>query len=109
MPQMKKMSAEEFELKRISETKNSAKIQLTPKEIFEKIAKKNVLKKYHFKGIICGDTIHLFNGIGIEVMQFENSHKGEINCRVYALEEIFLKTPLEQRNVGGYMIDFEKD
>jgi hypothetical protein len=109
MPQMKKMSVEEFELKRIAETKNSAKIKLTPEEIFDKVSKKNHFRKYHFQAIICGDTIHLFNGIGIEVMQFENSHKGEINCRVFALEEIFLKTPIEKRNVGGYKIDFVKD
>jgi len=109
MPQMKKMSAEE--LQKISATMNSERIKLTPQERFEIVRKKSVskerIRKFHFQGIVCGDEIYLFNGIGEEIKVFPNTLEGKRECRIFALYEIFLLTP-EEKRFGGYKITFDK-
>lgn len=112
MPALKVMSEQQLQAL-ISKTRNNAPIiKLTPKEKFDLLLRQFTkkgnarFKKFHFK-VICSDgRLYLFNGFGEQIKDFEDSFHGRRECRVFALFEVFLKTPIEKRQNGGHKIDF---
>lgn len=111
MPIIKKLNLTPAQLQILNAAQNGEKVFLSPREKFQHFAKlhykksKTKLRKFHFKGVEFGDKIYLYNGIGKECGVFENGLDGMKKCRVFALFELFLKTPEEKRQ-GGYKIDF---
>lgn len=111
MPTIKKLNLTPRQLQIISAAQNGERVFFSPKEKFLHFAKehfkknKTNLRKFHFKQIAFGDKVYLFNGLGKECGIFENDFNGIRESRVFALYEIFLKTPEEKRQ-GGYKIDF---
>lgn len=89
--QLKQLTPEEF-----LQLENSKvyKELLTPKQKFNNyissIQKRGVrLRKYHFKVIISGQLINVFDGTGKEIGEFENSVSGEKKARAKCFD-IFL-------------------
>lgn len=111
MPIIKKLNLTPAQIQIINATQNGETVFLSPQEKFRHFAKlhhkkfKTTLRKFHFKAVEFGDKLYLFNGVGRECAIFENDFDGMRKCRVYALYEIYLKTPEEKRQ-GGYKIDF---
>jgi hypothetical protein len=112
MPQMKKSNLTQEQLDALLKARNNASmLKLSPQQRFALVAKEHNrkfkvrIKKFHFKAIEDGSKIVLFNGLGKELGVFNNDHKGKRECRIFALYEIFLKTPEENRQ-GGYKFDF---
>lgn len=113
MPVIKKMTLTQAQLQQISRTRNNAVVKQTAEEKFQQVLKnhhlkfKTKLRKFHFQAIedeITGKLV-LFDGTGKRFKEFENDFHGQRECRVYALYDLFLKTPVERRQ-GGYKIDF---
>lgn len=113
MPIIKKSNLTQSQVNAILNTcrNNSPTVKLTPRQKFDEIVKvhnkrqKVRTRKFHFKAIEDEDKIFLFNGVGEEIKTFSNNNKGKRECRIFALYEIFLKTP-EEKRFGGYKIDF---
>lgn len=89
--QLKQLTPEEF-----LQLENSKVYRelLTPKQKFanyiESIQKRGArLRKYHFKVIVSGQLINVFDGTGSEIGEFENSVNGERKARKRCFE-IFL-------------------
>lgn len=113
MPIIKKLVLTPQQLAQLSKTRNNAVVKQTAEEKFQQVLKahhikhKTKLRKFHFQAIedeITGKLV-LFDGIGKKYKEFENDFHGQRECRVFALYELFLKTPEEKRQ-GGYKIDF---
>lgn len=111
MPTIKKLNLTPAQISILNAAQNGENVFLSPKEKFHHFAElhrkksKTELRKFHFKGIEFGDRIYLYNGVGRECGVFENDINGMRKCRLFALYELFLKTPEEMRQ-GGYKIDF---
>lgn len=90
--QLKQLTPEEF-----LQLENSKVYRelLTPKQKFLNYIESNQkkcgarLRKYHFKVIVSGQLINVFDGTGLEIGEFENSVNGERKARKRCFE-IFL-------------------
>lgn len=115
MPTIKKLNLTPAQVIALSNTRNNASTYhlFTPKQKFEVISKqhfrkyKHKIRHFHFKAIVSGASIHLFNGSGKIVGVYENDVKGIIKARIDS-RKLFLSFPIEQRN-GGYCFDYFKD
>lgn len=112
MPTIKKCNLTPEQLAALAKSRNNA-VFMSPNEKFNYIKRQHEkkfrtkIRKFHFKAIEHGADIFLFNGIGKELGKFSNDIGGKRECRIFALYEIFLKTPEEKRQ-GGYKFDFCK-
>lgn len=95
-------------MKKLLETKNSQRIELTPEEKLERIyssarSKGLIIKKFHFHLIENGKDLILYDGNKTKVGDFPKTIKGIKEARVFA-RKLFLKSPTIYRN-GGFKFD----
>lgn len=95
-------------MKKLLETKNSAKVELSPEEklaqIFAKASKNGIrIKRFHFNLIESGTTLILFNGSKNKIDEFPKTIKGIKDARVCA-RKLFLNSPTIYRQ-GGFKFD----